>query len=113
MPRSVQRTCRGPSARIRLLTECAYTESGNGAAECAFYKTGARSAARPAARRAVRDSAGHAACSIEKSERRTVMLSWALTFLVIALIAALFGFTGIAGAASQIAQILFFVFLVL
>jgi uncharacterized membrane protein YtjA (UPF0391 family) len=46
-------------------------------------------------------------------ERRTVMLSWALTFLVIALIAALFGFTGIAGAASQIAQILFFVFLVL
>jgi uncharacterized membrane protein YtjA (UPF0391 family) len=41
------------------------------------------------------------------------MLSWAIAFLVIALIAALFGFTGIYAAASSIAQILFFVFLVL
>ena len=41
------------------------------------------------------------------------MLSWALTFLVIALIAGLLGFTGVAGAASQIAQVLFVVFLVL
>jgi uncharacterized membrane protein YtjA (UPF0391 family) len=41
------------------------------------------------------------------------MLSWALTFLVIALIAALFGFTGIYVAAAGIAKILFFVFLVL
>jgi uncharacterized membrane protein YtjA (UPF0391 family) len=57
--------------------------------------------------------AGGTALALKEFERRTVMLSWALTFLVIALIAALFGFTGIAGAASQIAQILFFVFLVL
>jgi uncharacterized membrane protein YtjA (UPF0391 family) len=42
-----------------------------------------------------------------------VMLSWALTFLVIALIAAALGFGGIAGSASYIAQVLFFVFLVL
>ena len=41
------------------------------------------------------------------------MLNWALTFLVIALIAAAFGFGGIAGTATGIAKILFFVFLVL
>lgn len=41
------------------------------------------------------------------------MLSWILTFLVIALIAGVLGFTGIAGAATEIAKILFFVFLVL
>ena len=40
------------------------------------------------------------------------MLSWALTFLIIALIAAALGFGGIAGAATGIAKILFFVFLV-
>jgi len=34
-------------------------------------------------------------------------------FLVVALIAALFGFTNVAGASIQAAQILFFVFLVL
>lgn len=39
------------------------------------------------------------------------MLHWALTFLVLGLIAALFGFTGIAGASIGIAKILFFVFL--
>ncbi|MGE0528389.1 MAG: DUF1328 family protein [Bdellovibrionales bacterium] len=41
------------------------------------------------------------------------MLAWALTFLVLALLAALFGFTTIAGTAYGIAKILFFVFLVL
>ncbi|MCA9233982.1 MAG: DUF1328 domain-containing protein [Planctomycetales bacterium] len=41
------------------------------------------------------------------------MLSWALTFLIIALIAAVLGFGGIAGAATGIAKILFFAFLVL
>lgn len=41
------------------------------------------------------------------------MLSWALIFLVIALIAGLLGFTSIAGAAIGIAKILFVVFLVL
>ena len=39
------------------------------------------------------------------------MLHWALTFLVLGLIAALFGFTAIAGASIGIAKILFFVFL--
>jgi uncharacterized membrane protein YtjA (UPF0391 family) len=41
------------------------------------------------------------------------MLSWALTYLVPALIAGLLGFTGIAGQSMYIAQILFFLFIVL
>jgi len=41
------------------------------------------------------------------------MLGWALTFLVVALIAAFLGFSGVAAASAGIAQILFFVFLVL
>lgn len=41
------------------------------------------------------------------------MLSWTLLFLVLALVAAVLGFTSVAGAALGIAQILFFVFLVL
>ncbi|HTJ78914.1 MAG TPA: DUF1328 domain-containing protein [Rariglobus sp.] len=41
------------------------------------------------------------------------MLSWSITFLIIALIAAALGFGGIAGTAVGIAKILFFVFLVL
>jgi len=41
------------------------------------------------------------------------MLRWALLFLIVALIAALFGYGGIAGESMQFAQILFFVFLVL
>ncbi len=40
------------------------------------------------------------------------MLSWSLTFFVLAIVAAIFGFGGIASAAGGIAQILFFVFLV-
>lgn len=41
------------------------------------------------------------------------MLGYALTFLVVALIAGVLGFTTVAGAAIGIAKILFFVFLVL
>lgn len=41
------------------------------------------------------------------------MLRWALMFLVIALVAALFGFTSVAGTSMFAARILFFVFLVL
>ncbi|MBC7939471.1 MAG: DUF1328 domain-containing protein [Chitinophagaceae bacterium] len=41
------------------------------------------------------------------------MLHYAVVFFVIALVAALFGFTGIAAGASGIAQTLFVVFLVL
>lgn len=41
------------------------------------------------------------------------MLYWAAAFFIIALIAALFGFSGIAVASVGIAKIIFFVFLVL
>ena len=43
----------------------------------------------------------------------TAMLRWALIFLVISLIAALFGFTGISVAAADIARTLFFIFIVI
>ena len=39
------------------------------------------------------------------------MLHYTVIFFVIALIAAVFGFTGIAAGATEIAKILFFVFL--
>jgi uncharacterized membrane protein YtjA (UPF0391 family) len=41
------------------------------------------------------------------------MLNWAFTFFVVAIIAAVLGFTSIAGSAIDIAKVLFFVFLVL
>ena len=41
------------------------------------------------------------------------MLRWALLFLVVALISALFGFTDVAGTSMVAAKILFFVFLVM
>lgn len=41
------------------------------------------------------------------------MLSWAVTFFIIAIIAAVLGFGGIAGSAIGIAKVLFFVFLIL
>jgi uncharacterized membrane protein YtjA (UPF0391 family) len=45
--------------------------------------------------------------------KRSAMLRWTVTFLIIAIVAAIFGFTGIASGAAQIAKILFFIFLVL
>lgn len=41
------------------------------------------------------------------------MLYYAVVFLVIALVAAVFGFTGVYVAAAGIAKILFFLFLIL
>tara|TARA_R110002049_G_scaffold4601_5_gene32192 strand:- start:272379 stop:272546 length:168 start_codon:yes stop_codon:yes gene_type:complete len=41
------------------------------------------------------------------------MLSWALTFLIIALIAGVLGFGVVSGTAASIAKILFVVFIVL
>jgi uncharacterized membrane protein YtjA (UPF0391 family) len=50
---------------------------------------------------------------LKDAHRRNRMLGWALTFLVVALIAGLLGFTSIAGTAIGVAKILFFVFLIL
>ena len=41
------------------------------------------------------------------------MLRWALLFLVVALVSALFGFTEVAGTSIVAAKILFFVFLIM
>ena len=41
------------------------------------------------------------------------MLNWALSFLLVAIIAAVFGFGGIASTAVEMAKVLFFIFLVL
>ncbi|MCB0325036.1 MAG: DUF1328 domain-containing protein [Bdellovibrionales bacterium] len=40
------------------------------------------------------------------------MLKWAFVFLIISIIAAVFGFGGVAAGAADIAQILFVVFLI-
>jgi uncharacterized membrane protein YtjA (UPF0391 family) len=39
------------------------------------------------------------------------MLRWSLIFLIVALIAALLGFTGIAEGAASIAKVLFYIFI--
>lgn len=41
------------------------------------------------------------------------MLRWAVVFLIVALIAAVFGFGGIAADAAWMAKVLFFIFLVM
>jgi uncharacterized membrane protein YtjA (UPF0391 family) len=41
------------------------------------------------------------------------MLNWALIFFIIAIAAAIFGFSGIAVASAGVAKILFFLFLIL
>jgi uncharacterized membrane protein YtjA (UPF0391 family) len=48
-----------------------------------------------------------------RAQQEKAMLHYAVVFFVIALIAALFGFTGIAAGAASIAQVLFVVFIVL
>ena len=40
------------------------------------------------------------------------MLSWSLSFLIVAILAGLFGFWGVAGTATDIAKVLFFFFLI-
>jgi len=41
------------------------------------------------------------------------MLSWVVTFLIIALVAGLLGFGGIAGVSIEIAKVIFFIAIVL
>jgi uncharacterized membrane protein YtjA (UPF0391 family) len=45
--------------------------------------------------------------------KEKIMLYWAAVFLIIALIAGVFGFGGVMAGAAGIAKVLFFVFLVL
>lgn len=41
------------------------------------------------------------------------MLTWAIIFLIIAVVAGIFGFGNIAGGAATIAKVLFFLFVVM
>ena len=50
---------------------------------------------------------------INYKQRRSTMLRWALIFLAVAVVAAIFGFSGVAGVATNIAWVLFVVFLIL
>jgi uncharacterized membrane protein YtjA (UPF0391 family) len=48
-----------------------------------------------------------------KEEAESVMLSWVVTFLIVALIAGILGFGGIAGVSIEIAKAIFFIAVVL
>lgn len=50
---------------------------------------------------------------VKLNQREHIMLSWALLFFVIALVAAALGFGALAGTAASIAQLLFVGFLIL
>jgi len=53
--------------------------------------------------------------SYEAAARESDMsiLKWALLFLVISIVAGLFGFTGVSAATGDIARVLFYVFVVI
>jgi uncharacterized membrane protein YtjA (UPF0391 family) len=69
--------------------------------------------AEPANEPRVFSSNGYSDAGSARIDWRFLMLSWALTFFVVAIIAAVLGFSTIAGAAAGIAKILFFIFLLL
>jgi uncharacterized membrane protein YtjA (UPF0391 family) len=50
---------------------------------------------------------------MQNLNRGSVMLSWVVTFLVVALIAGILGFGGIAGVSIEIAKTIFFIAVVL
>jgi uncharacterized membrane protein YtjA (UPF0391 family) len=54
-----------------------------------------------------------AAIKTEMENRGRVMLSWVVTFLVVALIAGILGFGGVAGASIEIAKAIFFIAVIL
>ena len=51
--------------------------------------------------------------NLNGKHEEVMMLRWALGFFIVALIAAVLGFSGVALAAAGIAKILFYIFLVL
>ena len=48
-----------------------------------------------------------------EKERAMSLLKWALIFLVVSIVAAVFGFGGISAASADIARILFYIFAVI
>ena len=63
--------------------------------------------------RLVHQCAGACRAGAGISESEIVMLSWVVTFLIIALIAGVLGFGGIAGVSVEIAKGIFFIAVVL
>jgi len=61
----------------------------------------------------MRDDFARADIETESLSEGLIMLSWVVTFLIIALIAGILGFGGIAGASIEIAKVIFFVAVVL
>ena len=51
--------------------------------------------------------------SLTNFPKEIIMLRWALVFLIVALLAGVFGFWGLEGTAMWMARVLFFLFLVL
>jgi uncharacterized membrane protein YtjA (UPF0391 family) len=54
---------------------------------------------------------GTVCAALVSSERKPIMLTWALIFFIIAIIAAVLGFSGLAAGAAGVAKILFWAFL--
>lgn len=50
---------------------------------------------------------------VKLNKKDRAMLQWVVIFLIVAIIAAAFGFTGIAGTATGIAKFIFVIFIVL
>ena len=61
----------------------------------------------------MRDAVSRADVETKVKAEELTMLSWVVTFLIVALIAGILGFGGVAGASIEIAKIIFFVALVL
>ena len=85
----------------------------------AFFASGAPAASRNICSEAglflqpVRDHFERADIEAESLSEDVTMLSWVVTFLIIALIAGILGFGGVAGASIEIAKIIFFIAVVL
>jgi uncharacterized membrane protein YtjA (UPF0391 family) len=61
----------------------------------------------------VRRSATAATLVVRHEVNSMSLLKWALIFLVVSLVAALFGFTGISAASADIARVLFYIFVII
>jgi uncharacterized membrane protein YtjA (UPF0391 family) len=55
---------------------------------------------------------GYAPLRVHTLQEENTMFGWAISFLLVAIIAGVFGFSGIAGTATGIAKILFIIGLV-
>lgn len=58
------------------------------------------------------EQTGHPAVMGRKDQPMS-LLKWALIFLVVSIVAAVFGFGGISAASADIARILFFIFVII